>query len=212
MANPIIPQLKITKFFPVKTPQGITQRNETLANYSIGCDLYMPPMSEEFLKALESSNNDLQCLRKFDEHSGEEKVIGYDNNTLSIVFEYFPNQKAYYIYRPLQIPTGIGMLIDDEYWIEVRSKSSNFKNGFTVVHGTIDMNYTYGCGVQLIPINLDYPSICITEDQKICQFVFHKAIPVMQIQEIPLENWENDPDVNKRRTVRTGGFGSTGKF
>ena len=201
----LIQDIKCTRFFVVKMPEGVLTKNESISNYSIGCDLFMPKFTKEFIDAVLASNPHLEYEQK-------EQVGKFKNKqSHELYMEYNFDNGKYWILRHIQIPTGIAMLIPDDYWVEIRSKSSNFKNNFTIVHGTVDMNYTYGMGAQLMLLNPD-AYVVLAEDQKICQVVFHKAVPILNFSEVKQEDWDNDPEVYKKRTVRVGGFGSTGKF
>lgn len=201
----LIQDIKCTRFFTVKMPEGILTKGESISNYSIGCDLFMPKFTKEFIEAVLASNPQLEFEQK-------DKVGAFkDKCSHELYMEYNFDNEKYRILRHIQIPTGIAMLIPDDYWVEIRSKSSNFKNNFTIVHGTVDMNYTYGMGAQLMLLNPDL-YVVLAEDQKICQVVFHKAVPVLNFSEVKQEDWDRDSEVYKKRTVRVGGFGSTGKF
>ena len=197
----LIQDIKCTRFFAVKMPEGILTKGESISNYSIGCDLFMPKFTKEFIEAVLASNPQLEFEQK-------DKVGAFkDKSSHELFMEYNFDNGKYWILRHIQIPTGIAMLIPDDYWVEIRSKSSNFKNNFTIVHGTVDMNYTYGMGAQLMLLNPDR-YVVLAEDQKICQIVFHKAVPVLNFSEVKQEDWDNDPEVYKKRTVRVGGFGN----
>ena len=199
----LIQDIKCTRFFAVKMPEGILTKNESISNYSIGCDLFMPKFTKEFIEAVLASNTQLEY-----ELEGEVGTFKH-KGSLELFMKYNFNTREYVLFKNIQIPTGIAMLIPDDYWVEIRSKSSNFKNNFTIVHGTVDMNYTYGMGAQIVLLD-SWPTIA--EDQKICQVVFHKAVPVLNFSEVKQEEWDNDPEVYKQRTVRVGGCGSTGIF
>ena len=213
-----IENLQITKFFDVKTPVGISQRGEEITNYSIGIDLYMPKFTEEFLHALSEANKKLYSNICYIHHPDEGKIVMCNGDDLlaKILYyksldegkEYSETDGTLIISAPLQIPTGIGMNIPDWVWCEVRTKSSNFSNAYTEVHGTVDMNYTYGVGVQILPCD----DVKIKTDEKFSQLVFHEAVPVMQISEVFQEDWNNMEEIKYKREKRTGGFGSTGKF
>ena len=224
-----IENLKFTKFFDVKSPVGLEQRGENICNYSIGMDLYFPRDSKEFREAILKANQKLypriemlkmptykneNCLIKTHNFISSVGSVGSVDNLMKI--ETFVNietneviKTQYYIYRPIQIPTGIGLLIPDNVWAEVRTKSSNFQLGFSEVHGTVDMNYTYGMGVQIFNINT--PVLNFESDQKFTQIVFHEAVPIVNTQEVPLAEWDKLEEVQLKRNIRTGGFGSTGK-
>lgn len=204
-----IKELKVTKFFDVKTPQGILQKSETPENYSIGTDLYLPKLTNEFIDAFFESNK--KIYPNLIKSIVDNRIFFTDSETHDFYAKIYMHQKSLVIYKPIHIPTGIGFIIPREYYITVKSKSSNFNNNFTVVEGTIDMNYTYGCGVQLIPI-LQNKDVKLVENQKIAQFIVQKATPVLNINFIELEQFEKQEEVIYKRNVRTGGFGSTGKF
>lgn len=225
-----IENLKFTKFFDVKSPVGLEQRGENICNYSIGMDLYFPRDSDEFHEAILKANQKLypkiEMLRmaEYQNKGFLIKTYNFISSVDSLIkIETFVNietneiiKSQYYIYRPIQIPTGIGLLIPDNVWAEVRSKSSNFQLGFSEVHGTIDMNYTYGMGVQIFNINTnevsrETPVLCFESNQKFAQIVFHEAVPIIATQEISLNEWNNLEEVQIKRNIRTGGFGSTGK-
>lgn len=218
-----IENLKFTKFFDVKSPVGLEQRGENICNYSIGMDLYFPRDSKEFREAILKANQKLYPrieMLKMPAYKNENCLIKTHNFVGSVdnlmKIETFINVETneviktqYYIYRPIQIPTGIGLLIPDNVWAEVRTKSSNFQLGFSEVHGTVDMNYTYGMGVQIFNINT--PVLNFESDQKFTQIVFHEAVPIIATQEVPLDEWNKLEEVQIKRNIRTGGFGSTGK-
>lgn len=199
----VIHTLKVTKFFDVKTPIGIYQRkDESLDNYSIGCDLYFPKITEEFKQELFKANVKKHSTLEFIEDSEKIRILTH----CSLVAELYENKIV--IYKPIQIPTGIGILIPKNYWVEVRTKSSNFVNHWTEVHGTVDMNYTYGVGVQIIP----HDNVTIEVNQKFAQLVFHEAVPICNIDVLTPVEFVNLDEVQFKRGVRNGGFGSNGKF
>lgn len=214
-------KLKITKFFDTKTPIGLIQRGETTENYSIGTDLYMPKDTDDFRAEFLKANGEIyKGLTVNISESTESRLTEFvypryigdrDCNCvlMTINTDLKENKSEFTIYQNCQIPSGIGFVLDPSVWLEVRSKSSNFKNSFTVVHGTVDHNYTYGTGIQLILLR---DKITLESDQKIAQVVLHKAEPIETIEEVQLKDFENLEEVNKYRTKRTGGFGSGGKF
>lgn len=204
-----IKELKVTKFFDVKTPQGIFEKGETPENYSIGTDLYLPKLTNEFIDAFFESNK--KIYPNLIKNVVGNNIFFTNSETQDFYVKISVLNKSVTIFKPIHIPTGIGFIIPREYYITVKSKSSNFNNNFTVVEGTIDMNYTYGCGIQLIPI-LQNKEVKLVEDQKIAQFIVQKATPVLNINFIELEQFEKQEEVIYKRNVRTGGFGSTGKF
>lgn len=217
-----IENLQITKFFDVKTPVGIIQRGEGLANYSIGIDLYMPRITEQFLEGILEANKNLYPNICYIEHfkDTDSQVINHINindgddllakiyQDIDLITGKISSQGRIIFSAPLQIPTGIGINIPDWTWCEVRTKSSNFQNAYTEVHGTVDMNYTYSVGVQILTMD----DVEIKTDQKFAQLVFHEAVPVLNIEEVSQEKWNNLEEIKYKREKRTGGFGSTGMF
>lgn len=228
-----IQNLEITTFFPVRIPNAISQRNETESNYSIGIDLYMPYASLDFIDALLELNKKkypgITCTQKQTEtieHTGNSKYLRHiflienkvddstkiqlmrieiDETLDGTVFE-----EVFFIYSDITIPSGVGVLIPENCFGEVRSKSSNFNLNYTVITGTIDMNYTYSMGVQIHKLNRN--TVVLMSGQKIAQFLLMEAVPVMKIHHNNLTDFEALESVQKLRNVRTGGFGSTGKF
>lgn len=209
--------LKVTKFFDVKTPIGFNQRLETAENYSIGSDLYMPKDTEQFRSEFLKVNGEIyKGLQMNVSENSERRITEFvypghigDYSLMRIETDLKENKSEFNIYQNCQIPSGIGFLLDPVVWLEVRSKSSNFKNSFTVVHGTVDHNYTYGVGIQLI---LLADKITLESDQKIAQVVLHKAEAIEHIEEIKLDSFESLDEVKNYRKKRIGGFGSTGVF
>lgn len=215
-------KIKITKFFDVKQPIGLQARDESATNYNIGSDLYMPYDTEAFRAAFLQAN----CEMYMNLQVNTSETINYriseftynccdgisenDAVLMRVETDLRTNKSIYQIFENCQIPSGIGFLLSKSVWLEVRSKSSNFKNGFTVVHGTVDMNYTYGVGIQLILLKQD--SIILESEQKIAQVVLQKAVPINSLEFVELKEFENDKTVLKYRNKRVGGFGSGGKF
>ena len=197
--------LNFTKFFEVKSPLGLEQNNkEKNAQYhSVGVDMYMPIVTEEFIKKLLENKNYLI--------SGKNSDLTYFNiNSIhdELIMSYYDN--TYYIYGNIQIPTGIGILIPKEYHINIRSKSSNFGNYYSSIEGLIDENYTYGMGVQIITIG--NTPVIIKPNEKFAQIELIKSNFIDVMTEIDLIQWENLEEVKSRRENRKGGFGSSNKF
>lgn len=215
-------KIKITKFFDVKQPIGLQARNESAINYNIGSDLYMPYDTEAFRAAFLQANCEMYMnLQVNTSETINYRISEFTYNCcdgisenaavlMRVETDLCTNKSIYQIFENCQIPSGIGFLLSKSIWLEVRSKSSNFKNGFTVVHGTVDMNYTYGVGIQLILLKQD--SIILESEQKIAQVVLQKAVPINSLEFIERKEFENDKTVLKYRNKRVGGFGSGGKF
>lgn len=219
-----IENLQITKFFDVKTPVGINQRGESLDNYSIGIDLYFPRFTKEFFNALMEANKKLYPEINYsvvpaNNFTKETEYIAIcdGEDLLAKIYQYTDLEtsetsskgRMIFIDGMLQIPTGIGMNIPAWAWAELRTKSSNYQLGWSEVHGTIDMNYTYGMGVQML---ICKDNLEIQSDQKFAQIVFHEAVPVLNIEEVSQSDWNNNQEIINKRTKRIGGFGTTGKF
>lgn len=201
--------ISFTKFFDVKSPIGIKQREKE--DNSIGIDLYMPAPSKEFFDVLLEVNKKLffklNIDLKIDDIDG---FINLIDQYYSVVLSYDKRENIYRIYRNIQIPTGIGLLLPDGYHLVIRSKSSNYFNGYTSIEGLIDNNYTYGMGLQLLKFDDD--QINLKPNEKIAQILLEKDYPIFNLIEIKSEDWENSPTVINKREQRVGGFGSTGKF
>lgn len=206
--------LKFTRYLDVKCPVGLVQRGENLGNYNIGMDLYMPKNTEDFHQAILKANEKVYPGIYISDYEVENcKYLKFCDDDDNLILEIIKNnidEVTYNIYKPIQIPTGIGVLIPENVWGEIRSKSSNFSIGFDQKHGTIDMNYTYGMGVQIDPVL--GKTVVLQPDQKFSQLVFHEAVPILETLEIPLNEWDQMTEVIDRRTIRKGGFGSTKKF
>jgi dUTPase len=217
--------LEFTKFFPVNNPLGLLDKEESKEIWlkygfgSIGVDLYFPKPSVKFVEAIIKSNEKLPLTLSnsylnpidggnyyttFDliDSKNSELILSFDNN----VFE---------IYKKLQIPTGIGLNIPDGYFVDLRSKSSNFKNDYSSITGLIDEDHTYGMGCQIFPLSTQTnppTPIIFHVDEKFCQIVLIKGNPILNMVEISLNLWDFKKDIIKKRESRKGGFGSTGKF
>lgn len=214
-------KIKATKFFDVKMPKATA----TYDDFSeAGIDVYMPKPTKEFIDAIVASNDEYLL----NVHYGE--LISETNNYNNFSIYVMPLMKnpalpnnlkgrlimhysegKYTIFDDIQIPSGIGVLIAKGYHIDFRSKSSNFKKGYTVIKGLIDSTYTYGMGLQLHKLK-EKSSISLMVDEKMAQLVLRKTEEIDLIEEVSLEDWNNLVEVKHKRTKRTGGFGSNGKF
>jgi len=210
----MIQPLNFTKFFEIKSPVGIEQNEKESSTefHSIGVDIYMPRPTKEFIEAILKSNKNSRLG-----YAGKELDLNYFSIYIDDIegdiynMLDFKNNK-YYIYRDIQIPTGLGLLIPKEYYVTVNPKSSNFGIGYTIVEGFIDCNYTYGMGVQLKKSTTLFEPIELEPDQKFAQLILKRSEFINNMNEIKLERWNNHPEVIARRKIRTGGFGNTGKF
>lgn len=203
-------ELQFVKFFEIKSPVGIEQNeNEIGAEFnSIGVDIYMPMPTKEFINAILTSNKgfelDIDSFGKISKNYIECFEI-YKDNDLILSF----NNGKYIIYKNIQIPTGLGILIPKNYFLTINPKSSNFSLSYTVVEGFIDENYTYGMGVQIILLN---EKVELEPNQKFTQLILRKSEFINNLTEISLNDWEKLEAVKKRRINRKGGFGASGKF
>jgi dUTPase len=203
-------QMSFTKFFDVKSPLGISQKDSAKNEYqSIGVDIYMPKPTMGFVEALIASNADtiVSGLVK-DRKTNLVQSFAIQRKSETLLRYTFEGE--YHIFNDIQIPSGIGLLIPQGFYVDLRSKSSNFKNGFTSITGLIDEDYTYGMGIQIVLLN--GATIILKPDEKVSQLVLKKSYEIHHFNEIPLTNWDKLKDVNDRRKSRSGGFGHTGKF
>ncbi|MCK9415719.1 hypothetical protein M0Q97_03550 [Candidatus Dojkabacteria bacterium] len=198
-------ELNFTKFFDVKSPIGIEQREKE--DLSIGIDLFMPNPTEEFFNQILNANKEKYFRLKFIENDG---FIIIDKGNHKILIRYNYRENEYNIYDDIQIPSGIGIDIPEGYHLVNRSKSSNFKNNFTSIEGLIDYNYTFGMGIQLIV--LDKTVITLKPEEKISQILLEKSNPITKFNYITLNEWDKLKSIKEKRNQRSGGFGSTTKF
>jgi dUTPase len=203
-------ELQFTKFFDVKSPLGITQNEKEIGCefHSIGVDTYMPKPTNTFIDTILEKNkakliechydkNDIISEFVIKNSENDENLITYINGT-------------YFITHDLNIPSGIGILIPKGYYIDYRSKSSNFNNDYTVINGLIDENFTYGMTVQLHKLN--GKTVEIKPDEKFAQIILIKGEFIADMNEIKLSDWIELEQVQKRRINRKGGLGHSGKF
>lgn len=130
------------------------------------------------------------------------------------VMYYSADDKTYHFQDRMQIPLGVAIAIPAGCYVDLRSKSGNFKNGYYEITGLIDCCYTYGMSVQLVPYNgkLLQSQPIIMADEKITQIVLNQFVAIYNCTEMPIEEWNASESIKIRREKRTGGFGSTGKF
>lgn len=202
-------ELQFAKFLDIKSPLGAYQLEQEGEFSPVGVDIYFPRPTKKFFDAIIEANKNLH-INHYDKISNECAIYDEIND---LQFGYDSERKQYVIYtNKIQIPTGLGILIPLDYHIDLRSKSSNFKNGYTEVTGLIDADYTFGFGVQIININENNTRLCFYPDEKFAQLVLRKTHFIEKMTEIPLDEWEKDERILTRRKTRTGGFGHTGKF
>lgn len=197
--------LKFVKFLDVESPLGISQNPKESENpyNSIGVDFYVPRPDKDFVDGILKANKKLYFVNNSSD--GEYTNFTFLESAHKQVIKF--SDGKFTIFSKVQIPTGIGILIPEDYFIDIRSKSGNFSNEYTSVTGLIDENYTYGFSVQLVPYN----TCTLEANEKFAQIVLIKANKIYRMEEITLDKWENLSGVKARRKNRTGGFGSTGK-
>lgn len=201
-------ELQFAKFLDIKSPLGAYQLEQEGEFSPVGVDIYFPRPNLEFFNAIVKANKDTY-IDHFDAETNMCYICERDTNEL--IFIYIPDQEKYSIYsKKIQIPSGLGILIPNDYHVDLRSKSGNFKGCFTEVTGLIDADYTYGMGVQII--NIDAAYLTFSPNEKFAQLVLRKTHFIEKMTEIPLDEWEKDERILQRRKTRTGGFGHTGKF
>lgn len=135
----------------------------------------------------------------------QDKIKQLDHLTLAENFSI----ESIDLYKSCTIPTGIAFDIPEGYYLDIRPRSSNIKSLFTCILGTIDFDYTYGCGTQVF-IGKE-SSIKINAGDRICQFLLKKSEIVEKLHELTPQNFEKHQNIIEKRKTRTGGFGHTGK-
>jgi len=204
-------KLQFRKFFPVKEPLGLNQ-NEKEKNalyHSIGVDVYMPLPTREFINALLEKNPGTIARTGIEDINTKSLIAEFTIFLNGIeILSYFNNK--YRIYNDINIPSGIGILIPEGYYVDLRSKSSNFNNRFTSIKGLIDENFTYGMTIQIHLLS-DKP-ITLEPNEKTAQIILIKGQFIEEMEEISEEMWDINPEIINRRVNRIGGLGSSGKF
>lgn len=140
-------------------------------------------------------------------------IINVPVGTQTVMY-YSADDKTYHFQDRMQIPLGVAIAIPAGCYVDLRSKSGNFKNGYYEITGLIDCCYTYGMGVQLVPYNgkILQSQPVIMADEKITQIVLNQFVAIYNCTEMPIKEWNDSEGIKIRREKRTGGFGSTGKF
>lgn len=190
-------RISFAKLIPAKTPEISTQK-------SIGADFFVPYNSQEFIKLIAEVNK----LGMNQLPHGKIEYVDMKQNTYLL---YDIGHNCLVIFRPVIIPTGICMDIPENYFLDIRPKSSCLGKGYHVIYGTVDEDYTFGMGIQIEPIP---DKQCLIEfGEKFAQFVFHKKELIFNDSvEYSIEDFQKIDSVQKKRGMRVGGFGSTGKF
>lgn len=236
-------EINITKMFECKDPIVATEK-------SVGMDLCVPKFTQQFKVAIcneqlnpggyqifeierlgckkkeiiatQETFSKLQSLAEKIEATQFKDHLTDDYNTIFKweVLAYFCEGKMY-INFPITIPSGICIDCPKDIFFDVRGKSSSFKNGYKVIYGTGDEDYTYGIGVTIEPnirkrfedfSDTLYEPISFEEDQKFAQIVLmRRALETTKISVLKPEEFSSLETVMAKRGMRVGGFGSTGK-
>lgn len=193
--------LRYCKFLDVNSPK--------ISNgLSVGVDLYLPRFNEKFFEAFckvnanEDEGISFEMIKEGNYINIREKSFGldwimYDTKIENLV-----------VCHNCTIPSGIGIDIPAGYFMDLRPRSGCHKNEYTLILGTIDEDYTYGFGFQIL---LYDKFVVFEKDIRIGQFLLIKGELINNMTEIPESEWNNDAVIMKKRETRTGGFGSTGK-
>lgn len=194
--------LEYTKFLDVEDPK-------VSDGLSVGVDLRLPKTNQKFVDEFCKLNNlQVRAETKFEWviENSLKKTIAYINKEEDVL----PDGKVLTLFENCNIPTGIGVNIPYGFYLELKSRSSNHKNKFSLEPGTIDEDYTNGFGFQ-IKFHKNVSQISFTKDERIGQIILHQGILVGNMIEISQNDWEKDPAIIKKKETRSGGFGSTGK-
>lgn len=189
--------IAIAKLCEVKHPIVATQK-------SIGADFFLPQGTKEFFDLISKVNN-----ANYIQTPDSELVNFFDGNGVLIcAFNVLNNTLC--VHKFMKVPTGIMMDIPEDFFMDVRPKSSGADNGYHVILGTVDEDYTYGIAVQVEPM---YGSFDIVVDQKFAQLVFiKKEVNNISFVQYKINDFESRVSVQTKRGFRKGGFGSTTKF
>lgn len=224
-----------TKLFPTRSPEPHAMENPS-AGIDVYMPLMSKKFLDELVKTLpQGIECQVEILDKpkqlvidvpdLTQLGGvfDNIVNGLGDNKVSIRFSYVGTRRYFHMeiifnrsmvatfLMPtiVQIPLGLCFDIPKGYHFDLRSKSSNFKNGFTSITGLIDANYTYGIGLQYSAF--DNISEHINSNDKIAQLVLIETAIVDKFNELSPETFDKLDTVIAKRHIRTGGFGSTGK-
>lgn len=237
-----MPKFDWCKKFDVKDPYISTQK-------SIGTDLFMPKLSDEFLDELVKQNdfiskkinggtifleklfeekiknviaekeNIIKELKKTIKNEDDLKISitdveGRYANTIFIIEKdcvvcVVDDERTQLLINKLcVIPSGIMIDCPEDYYYDVRRKSSSDINNRKIMFGTVDEDYTYSVGIEIKPAN--NRQVKITPDEKIAQIVFHKKqLTWSHSNKISYEEFINKDSVKNKREIRKGGWGST---
>lgn len=107
------------------------------------------------------------------------------------------------------IPSGILIDLPEDYWFDIRRKSSSNRSGRVIQLGTVDEDYTYNIGIEIEPVG---NHTALTSGEKLAQIVFFKKVMTFADgEETSYEKFVDRDSVHNKRQDRTGGWGSTGK-
>lgn len=175
---------------------------------SVGVDLYLPRFDKNFFLVFKKINDNSDKNREFEFVINERYQYIREKNTQDNWIVYDNNLERMTICKNCTIPSGIAIDIPYPYFMDLRPRSGCHKDDYTLILGTIDEDYTYGFGFQILLYDK-----CITfeKDTRIGQFLLHQSELIDSMIEINESDWNNDEIILKKRETRTGGFGSTGK-
>lgn len=224
-----------TKLFPTRSPEPHTKENPS-AGIDVYMPLMSKKFLDELVKTLpqgvecqvEILDKPKQLVIDVPDITQLSAVIdnivaGLGDNKVSIIFLHANTERydaleiifgrsmiaTFRMPSKIQIPLGLCFDIPKGYHFDLRSKSSNFKYGFTSVTGLIDANYTYGIGLQYL--SFTGFSEHIKSNDKVAQLVLIETTIIDEFNELSPETFAKLDSVIDKRHIRTGGFGSTGK-
>lgn len=185
-----------------------------------GYDMYIPKFNSDFLDSLKKLNTDQELNKelfivklpnKIDDNFVKYHLMDNKNNMVGIIVKYDNNENNSYIelHKNISIPSGIQFLFPEQYYGELCTRSSNFKKDEEIVLGYIDNSYTFGTGFQVKLINNE--KIRVYENEKFVQLILRKY-EKPEMKQLSFGEFENTKEVIERRHLRSGGFGSSGRW
>lgn len=193
--------LRYCKFLDVNNPK-------LSDGLSVGVDLYLPRFNYAFFEAFKKVNDNPEKSRDFRFSSSSRYEYIIENNTSANWLIYDILLERLTICHNCTIPSGIGIDIPRGYFMDLRPRSGCHKDDYTLILGTIDEDYTYGFGFQIL---LYDKCISFDKDIRIGQFLLIQGSLIDSMIEIDEDIWNNDKIIEHKRIMRKGGFGSTGK-
>lgn len=134
-------------------------------------------------------------------------AIGLTKHDMCVAV-YDKEKNTLYVKKLCVIPSGILIDLPEDYWFDIRRKSSSNRSGRIVQLGTVDEDYTYNIGIEIEPVERFTPLI---SGEKLAQIVFFKKVMTFADgEEQSYDDFVNSETVRNKRQDRTGGWGSTG--